>query len=98
MISLLLRDRDHTGQDINIFNPVYGDTTIAGLPNPVRCKLIEVETQETVGLYLQDQISLTDTVDIRIGARVDDYEQELINRRRAIGDPRRVSEYSHKPS
>ena len=40
-------------------------------------------------MYIQDQISLTDKLDIRLGARFDDYQQKLINRRSDS-----VSEYS----
>lgn len=64
-------------QVINIFNPIYGQYP---LPEPGP-NTDRVETQESVGLYFQDQISLTDKLDIRIGARYDDYSQELTNRR-----------------
>ena len=66
-----------TNQVINIFNPVYGAYP---LPDPGP-NTDRVETQESVGFYIQDQISLTDKLDIRIGARFDDYQQELNNRR-----------------
>ena len=48
-----------------------------------------VETQESLGLYIQDQISLTEKLDIRLGARFDDYQQKLVNRRSDS-----ISEYS----
>ena len=82
----VLRDRS-TGQSINIFNPTYGlypEPSLALADNIDR-----VETQESVGVYIQDQISLTDKLDIRLGARFDDYQQKLINRRSDS-----VSEYS----
>ncbi len=86
-----LRDRS-TDQTINIFNPVYGGSPASGL------KLIDhidrVETQESRGVYIQDQISLTDQLDIRFGARVDDYQQKLINRLEDEGSKERVSNYS----
>lgn len=63
-------------QAINIFNPVYGQYELPA-PGPLTDR---VETQKSLGIYLQDQISLTDRLDIRIGARYDDYEQELVNR------------------
>ena len=66
-----------TNQVINIFNPVYGAYPLPA-PDPNTDRL---ETQESVGLYLQDQISITDAFDLRLGARVDNYEQELVNRR-----------------
>lgn len=66
-------------QVINIFDPIYGAYPLPDgdllLPNIDR-----LETQESVGLYIQDQISVTDKLDIRIGARFDDYDQELNNR------------------
>ncbi len=73
------RDRS-TDQSINIFNPVYGNYPPSSLA--LAPQIDRVETQEAVGFYIQDQISLTDKLDIRIGARFDDYEQELENRRR----------------
>ena len=63
-------------QYINVFNPVYGGYA---LPTPTS-NTDRVEIQESVGLFIQDQISLTDKLDIRIGARFDDYEQRLNNR------------------
>lgn len=65
------------GQEINIFNPVYGAYPLP-VPGP---NTDRVETQESVGFFVQDQISLTEKLDIRIGARYDDYTQELNNRR-----------------
>jgi iron complex outermembrane receptor protein len=64
-------------QFINVFNPVYGAFPLP-TPGP---NTDRVETQESVGIFIQNQISLTDKLDIRIGARYDDYSQELNNRR-----------------
>ncbi len=64
-------------QTIDIFDPVYGRFPLPS-PGPLTDR---VETQESVGFFIQDQISLTDRLDIRIGARFDDYQQELDNRR-----------------
>lgn len=73
---LRIRNRQFD-QSINVFNPVYGAYDLPQpLPNTDR-----VETQESLGFYIQDQISLSDKLDIRLGARFDDYEQELHNRR-----------------
>ena len=70
---------------INIFEPVYG-----AYPLPeVGPNADVIEIQESIGLFVQDQISLTDKLDIRLGARLDDYEQALTNR--ASGD---VSEFT----
>ena len=72
---LFLRVRRN--QFINVFDPVYGAYP---LPEPGP-NTDRVETQESVGVFIQDQISITDQLDIRIGARYDDYKQELNNRR-----------------
>ena len=73
-----LRDRS-TDQSINIFNPVYGNSPASGLSLGEHVN--RVETQESVGFYVQDQISLTEQLELRIGARVDNYDQTLLNRR-----------------
>ena len=75
-VFLRIRNRQFN-QEINIFNPVYGAYPLPDpLPNTDR-----VETQRSLGLYIQDQISLTDRLDVRVGARYDDYSQKLNNRR-----------------
>jgi iron complex outermembrane receptor protein len=81
-----LRDRS-TNQSINIFNPTYGLYPESSLE--LASNIDRVETQESLGLYIQDQISLTEKLDIRIGVRFDDYQQELVNRRSD-----NISEYS----
>lgn len=63
-------------QVINIFDPIYGQYPLPE-PDP---NTDRVEIQESSGFYIQDQISLTDKLDIRLGARYDDYQQELNNR------------------
>ncbi|WP_158768606.1 TonB-dependent siderophore receptor [Paraglaciecola sp. L1A13] len=69
-----LRDRT-TEQYIKVFNPVYGE-----LATDFSTQIDRLETQESLGVFVQDQISLTDKLDIRIGARFDDYQQTLNNR------------------
>lgn len=64
-------------QFINVFNPVYGAYP---LPEPGP-NTDRIETQQSTGWFIQDQISITDKLDVRIGARFDDYEQELNNRK-----------------
>lgn len=73
---LRIRNRE-SNQEINVFNPVYGAYPLP-TPNP---NTDRVETQESTGVFIQDQISLTKRLDIRIGARFDDYKQRLVNRR-----------------
>ena len=64
-------------QAINIFNPVYGQYV---LPEPGP-QADRVETQESTGIFFQDQISLSEAFQIRVGGRFDDYDQRLVNRR-----------------
>ena len=63
-------------QAIDIFNPVYGSYPLP-TPTPLTDR---VETQKSVGVFAQDQIRLSERLQLRIGARFDDYEQTLENR------------------
>lgn len=58
---------------LNVLDPVFGqfDTPIPG-PNTDTDELLQ-----GFGIYVQDQIDITDRFQIRIGARFDDFEQEL---------------------
>jgi iron complex outermembrane receptor protein len=63
-------------QAIDIFNPVYG-----GYPLPTPTPLTSrVETQESVGVFAQDQIDLSQRLQLRVGLRFDDYMQRLQDR------------------
>lgn len=74
-----LRDRT-SPQLINVYNPVYGNAPLSGLNN-LAVQVNRVQIQESVGVYFQDHMSLTDQLDVRVGVRYDDYEQELFNRK-----------------
>lgn len=63
-------------QAINVFNPVYGQYP---LPNPALLT-DRLDIQESTGLFLQDQIALTDRLEVRVGLRYDDYAQSFENR------------------
>ena len=63
-------------QAINIFQPVYGSYTLP-TPTPLSNR---VETQRSVGLFVQDQINLGERWQLRLGARYDDYRQTLEDR------------------
>ncbi len=63
-------------QAIDIFNPVYGSYTLP-TPSPLTNR---VETQKSVGVFAQDQINLSERVQLRLGARFDDYRQTLDDR------------------
>lgn len=63
-------------QAIDIFDPVYGSYPLPA-PTPLTDR---VETQKAVGVFVQDQVNLTDRLQLRLGARFDDYRQTLLNR------------------
>lgn len=63
-------------QALDVFAPVYGRFPLPE-PTPLTDR---VETQESLGFYVQDQITLTDRLDLRVGVRFDDFDQELENR------------------
>lgn len=62
---------------LDVLNPVYGLHPAPPLgPNWNR-----FEEQEAWGVYIQDQIDVSDKLQIRIGGRFDDFSQEFTNRR-----------------
>lgn len=62
---------------LNVFNPVYGQSPIP-VPGP---NTDREEVLTGFGVYIQDQIDINDKLQIRIGGRFDDFEQDLSNRR-----------------
>ncbi len=60
---------------LEINNPIYG----LNLDPAAGVNTRRNEVLEGYGIYLQDQIDLTDQLQIRIGARFDDFEQDLTN-------------------
>jgi iron complex outermembrane receptor protein len=64
------------GNIINIFNPVYNSGPLP-TPGPQTDRLDE---QEAWGLYVQDQIRLTDRLQVRLGGRYDDFSADSRNR------------------
>ncbi len=69
-------------------NPQYG---IYARPNAA-AQIDRLEKTGGFGFYVQDQIDLTDRLQLRLGGRFDDFDQELTNRRNA---PATVSESSN---
>lgn len=62
---------------IDVFDPVYGQFPIPNAgPNTDRNEVLRGS-----GVYIQDQIDITDQFQIRIGGRFDDFEQDLTNLR-----------------
>ncbi len=62
---------------IDVNNPQYG---LYPRPNAA-AQIDRLETTSGFGFYIQDQIDLTDMLQIRLGGRFDDFDQQLINRR-----------------
>ena len=62
-------------QVINVFDPIFGQFPLPE-PTPLTDQL---QIQESFGVFVQDQISLTDSIDIRLGFRFDSASQELVN-------------------
>lgn len=63
-------------QAIDIFAPVYGQFPLPN-PGPLTDR---VEVQKSSGIYTQYQISFSDSFELRLGGRYDDYDQRLTNR------------------
>ena len=63
---------------INVFNPVFGQ--FDPLPEPDVVLADRLETTDSFGIFFQDQISLTDRLDVRFGFRYDDFDITLDNR------------------
>jgi iron complex outermembrane recepter protein len=66
-----------SGNIIDIFNPVYG-----AFPLPATTAVVtnRLDRQKGFGIYVQDQISLSDAVQIRLGLRYDDFSLSILNR------------------
>ncbi len=62
---------------LDVFNPVYGQHPIP-VPGP---NTDRAEDLSGTGIYIQDQIDVTDRFQIRLGLRWDDFEQDLTNLR-----------------
>lgn len=63
-------------QAIDIFNPVYGRFPLATL-TPLTNR---VEVQKATGAYVQYQIGFSESFELRVGGRYDDYDQRLTDR------------------
>ncbi len=62
---------------IDVFTPQYGRWPLPAV-GPLTDRL---ETQQAFGFYVQDQISFSERVQIRVGLRYDDFDQTNNNRR-----------------
>ena len=67
---------DQAGYVLDLQNPVY-----RRYPVPVTAPITNrLDVQRTMGVYLQDQIRLTDRLQLRVGARYDDFLLRVDNR------------------
>jgi len=62
---------------IDVDNPQYG---LYPRP-PAVAQIDRLETTRGFGVYIQDQIDLTERLQVRFGGRFDDFSQRLLNRR-----------------
>ena len=76
--------------DIDIFNPVFGRFPLP-TPGPQTNRL---DQQRAFGAYVQDQISLTETLQIRIGGRFGDIKVRALNRACSVAVERSYSRFS----
>jgi iron complex outermembrane recepter protein len=66
-----------SGNIIDVFNPIYGQFP---LPAPTGVVTNRLTQSESVGFYVQDQITLSDRLQIRLGLRYDDFDLIIRNR------------------
>ena len=81
---------DQAANVIDVLNPVYGRFPLPA-PGPQTNRL---DVQEAAGLYLQDQISLSYALQIRLGVRYDDFSLESVNRATGVSQSRSESRLS----
>ncbi|PMB47697.1 TonB-dependent siderophore receptor [Fischerella thermalis CCMEE 5201] len=60
---------------VDIFNPVYDNTVVSTGRN-----FVQFTTRDTLGIYLQDQITLAENLKLLLGGRVDIFEERKIDR------------------
>lgn len=81
---------DMAGYVIDLLDPVYGR-----YPVPVTAPITNrLDVQRTMGGYVQDQISLTDRLQVRIGGRYDDFLLRVDNRLTGVTGRRQRSRFS----
>lgn len=66
-----------TGNIIDVFNPIYGQFPLPAATSVVTNRL---DQQRAYGIYVQDQITLSDHVQVRVGFRYDDFDLVINNR------------------
>jgi iron complex outermembrane recepter protein len=79
-----------SGNILDIVNPVYGQVPLP-TPGPLTNRL---DVQKAVGAYVQNQISLSDRVQIRLGGRYDDFSLRSLNRANGVVQSRSANRFS----
>ena len=75
---------------VNIFNPIYGNAPAAN-----QNVFNDTETQKSYGVYLTDQMDLTDAFKLRLGGRYDSFKQTIDNRLATLQPPKQdVTKFS----
>jgi len=81
---------DLAGNLIDVFNPVYGR-----FPLPTTSPQTDrLDTQRAFGTYFQDQITLSDRIQVRFGGRYDSFRLRSLNRATAVARERSASRLS----
>jgi iron complex outermembrane receptor protein len=81
---------DRAGYVLDLQNPVYGR-----YPVPATAAITNrLDVQRTMGAYVQDQISLTDRLQVRVGGRYDDFLLRVDNRLTKMLGRRKRSRFS----
>ncbi|WP_315761668.1 TonB-dependent siderophore receptor [Sphingomonas sp. Y38-1Y] len=81
---------DRAGYVLDILDPVYGRFPLP-TPGPQNDRL---DVQQSTGLFVQDQIELTDRLQLRIGGRYDDVSLRTLNRLTGIDSHRSAGRFS----
>lgn len=81
---------DQAGYVLDLQNPVYGRYPVPATA-PITNRL---DVQRTIGAYVQDQISLSDRLQVRIGGRYDDFLLRVDNRLTSAVGRRKRSRFS----
>lgn len=85
-----LATTDRAGYVLDTRNPVYGRYPVP-VTTPITNRL---DVQRTAGAYVQDQISLNDRLQVRIGGRYDDFLLRVDNRLTGVSGRRKRSRFS----
>lgn len=81
---------DRAGYVLDLRNPVYGR-----FPVPVTAPITDrLDVQRTMGAYVQDQIEVTDRLQVRIGGRFDDFLLRVDNRLTKVLGRRKRNRFS----